>query len=66
MIALQHLPIDEAVDMIRTIGVGRILFGSDYPWINPKEDIEHVKSLNISEDDKDLILGGNAVRLFDL
>jgi uncharacterized protein len=57
---------DAAVDIIRTIGAGRILFGSDYPWINPQKDIEHIKSLSIPEDDKDLILGGNAVRLFDL
>ena len=35
---------DEAVDMIRTIGAGRILFGSDYPSINPQKDIEHIKS----------------------
>lgn len=57
---------EEAVDMIRTIGANRILFGSDYPWINPVKDIERIRSLNISEDDKKLILGENAARLFNL
>jgi predicted TIM-barrel fold metal-dependent hydrolase len=52
--------------MIRTIGADRILFGSDYPWIDPKGDIERINRLNISDDDKKLILGQNAARLFDL
>jgi predicted TIM-barrel fold metal-dependent hydrolase len=57
---------DEAVDLIRTIGSDRILFGSDYPWINPAKDIERIRGLNISEDDKKLILGENAAKLFNL
>lgn len=57
---------EEAGDLIRTIGPERILFGSDYPWINPKKDIERIKDLDISEKDKNLILGGNALRLFNL
>lgn len=55
-----------AVDMIRTIGSDRILFGSDYPWINPRKDIERIKNLDIAEEDKKLILGGNAEKLFNL
>jgi predicted TIM-barrel fold metal-dependent hydrolase len=55
-----------AVDLIRTIGSERILFGSDYPWINPKKDIGRINGLNISDNDKKLILGKNAERLFNL
>jgi predicted TIM-barrel fold metal-dependent hydrolase len=54
------------VDLIRTIGSDRILFGSDYPWINPRKDIERINGLNISDNDKKLILGENAARLFNL
>jgi len=57
---------NEAVDLIKTIGSDRILFGSDYPWINPSGDIERIKGLNISEHHKTLILGENAARLFKL
>lgn len=57
---------EEAIDLIRTIGSDRILFGSDYPWINPAKDIQRIKGLNISEDDKNLILGKNAAKLFNL
>lgn len=57
---------DEAEDLIRTIGSNRILFGSDYPWINPAKDIERIKGLNITERDKVRILGENAAKLFNL
>lgn len=57
---------NEAVEMIRTIGADRILFGSDYPWINPLGDIERIKGLKISPNDRDKILGGNAASLFNL
>lgn len=57
---------EDAVDLIRTIDPKRILFGSDYPWINPAGDIGRIKGLNIREDAKKLILGENAARLFNL
>lgn len=57
---------EEAIDLIKTIGSHRILFGSDYPWVNPGKDIMKIKSLEISIEDKKRILGENAVRLFDL
>lgn len=57
---------NEAIELIRTIGAERILFGSDYPWIDPKGDIERINSLNINDDDKKLILGQNAAGLFGL
>ena len=71
-IAISHIDtpttLDDAgaVDIIRTIGSERIMFGSDYPWINPLKDIERIKSLDLSEMDKKLILGENASKLFNL
>lgn len=57
---------EEAVDMIRTIGSDRILFGSDYPWINPERDIKRIRNLEIGEDDKKGIMGENAAKYFNL
>lgn len=57
---------DEAADMIRTIGSKRVMFGSDYPWIDPKREIEHIKHLPISNETKELILGQNARKFFDI
>jgi predicted TIM-barrel fold metal-dependent hydrolase len=56
----------EAKEMIREIGADRILFGTDYPWINPAMDIERINSLSISESDRKLILGENAANLFSI
>ena len=56
----------DAIDLIRTIGADRILFGSDYPWVNPRGDIERIRRLDIPREDKYLILGQNAARLFNL
>ncbi|MBM4240320.1 MAG: hypothetical protein FJ150_01350 [Euryarchaeota archaeon] len=57
---------EEAVDLIKTIGDDKIHFGSDYPWIDPAKDIERIKGLKIRNNEKDLILGKNAVKLFNL
>lgn len=53
-------------DIIRRHGAERILFGSDYPWHIPSMEIELIKSLDISEEEKSMILGGNAARLLGL
>jgi predicted TIM-barrel fold metal-dependent hydrolase len=71
-VAISHIDSDttlddnEAAEMIKTIGADRILFGSDYPWINPAGDVERIKGLKISQNGIDDILGGNAAALFNL
>lgn len=57
---------DESADLIRSIGAERVMFGSDYPWIDPKKEIEHIKSLPITTEDKELILGENARKFLDI
>lgn len=53
---------------IKALGADHVLYGSSYPikleWAY--EGPNFVRSLNISEEDKALILGGNAARLFKL
>ena len=53
-------------DIIRKHGAERVLFGSDYPWHLPSKEIALIRSLGISDEEKDMILGGNAVRLLGL
>ncbi len=57
---------EDAVDLIRTIGWERVMFGSDYPWVDPKKDIENINNLPITNKNKELILGENARKFFDL
>ncbi|HCJ66040.1 MAG TPA: hypothetical protein DHV62_01610 [Elusimicrobia bacterium] len=56
----------QAVEMIRKIGVQRVMFGSDFPWINPKNDIERIKKLHLTDNEKRMILSENAKKFFGI
>jgi hypothetical protein len=53
---------------VKVLGANNILYGSSYPirqdWYF--QGLDFVRSLEISDEDKTAILGGNAMRLFDL
>ena len=50
--------------MIGHVGAGHVVLGSDYPYDMAMLDcVKHVRSLNISEADKAMILGGHAEQL---
>jgi 2,3-dihydroxybenzoate decarboxylase len=51
---------------ISAMGVDRILFAADYPWVSPKEAVEHVERTPISESDKEKIYHLNAERWLKL
>lgn len=53
-------------DIIRKHGAHRILFGSDFPWHLPSAEMELIRGLDISDEEKDMILGQNAARLLGL
>jgi predicted TIM-barrel fold metal-dependent hydrolase len=44
-------------------GPGKILFGSDGPWLHPGVELEKVRALRLSADAERLILEGNIKRL---
>jgi predicted TIM-barrel fold metal-dependent hydrolase len=47
-------------------GFDKILFGSDFPMANPREDIDFIKGLDIAESDKQKLLFANAHKLLDI
>ena len=51
---------------VRIFGAGRILFGSDYPLINPKRYFQEIETSGISKDDQEKICGQNAVKILNL
>jgi predicted TIM-barrel fold metal-dependent hydrolase len=51
---------------IRTLGSDRVLFGSNLPFQIPEVEIMKVSLLDIPQEDKDLVLGGNAIKLHSL
>lgn len=54
---------DAFLRIVRAHGADKILFGSDSPWTNAKAEIEHIKALPLTEEEKAAILGGNAEKL---
>jgi predicted TIM-barrel fold metal-dependent hydrolase len=61
-----HLDTDRATRMIKAHGSDRILFGSDFPFSHQKKDIQAVLQLDLAQEEKERILGGNAARLLGL
>jgi predicted TIM-barrel fold metal-dependent hydrolase len=53
---------------IKVCGADHILFSSSFPvfynWMS--DGVEFMKALNLSDTDRDLVMSGNAVRLFNL
>jgi len=54
------------VDVIRRIGAERMLFGSDYPFGSPIHDVTRFLWMPLTDDEKGLIVGGNASKLFGI
>ncbi len=63
---LNKLTPKDATSFIKKIGVDRVMFGTDYPGHDVPHEIELVKALGLSEEEKEMVLSKNAVRLFGL
>lgn len=48
------------------VGVDRMLYSSDHPWVKPSLILSLVDSLELSASDRQKVLNGNATRLFGL
>lgn len=60
-------PDDEVVEyVIKKIGAHRVLFGSDYPWGSPKHDLARFIKMKLSDSEKSMILGENAIKIFKI
>lgn len=55
----------EAVELIRKIGVHKTMFASDYPWSNPAEDLERMRSIGLTETELERILWNNGREVLD-
>lgn len=52
--------------IIKKHGTNRILFGSDSPWYSQAKGVEEIYSLNLSSEEKDMILYKNACKILDI
>lgn len=63
---LWHLGPERITDIINCLGPESLIFGLDFPWNNAesnRRDIEIIRALDISEEAKAKILGGNLCTL---
>ncbi len=57
---LEILSDEDAAELIRKLGVERVVFGSDYPWFSPAASLEALMKLPLKPAEKEKILGENA------
>ena len=60
------LPKEQVIEIIRKHGAEQILLGSDSPWGDLGYDLSYMESLDITDQEKKLILGENAIKLLGL
>jgi len=60
---LKFMGLDRCADLIRRHGTDRVLFGTDWPWSDQKEELALLGRLGLSKDEKKAILWSNAAKL---
>jgi predicted TIM-barrel fold metal-dependent hydrolase len=58
-----NVPLPEAKRLIEKHGVEKILFGTDLPWSGIENELAFVRSLGLSGNETEKVLGGNAAAL---
>jgi uncharacterized protein len=57
---------EQFLRIVKGHGADKILFASDSPWSSAKEEINTIKSLPLSEQETEMILGLNAKRILNI
>jgi predicted TIM-barrel fold metal-dependent hydrolase len=57
---------EDAVRVLRKVGIERFLFGTDGPSVMPQPYVEQVLRLDLTDDERRLLLADNAKRLYAL
>ncbi len=61
-----YYPHDQFLRIVKNHGADKILFGSDSPWSRADEELKALRSLPLSDSERELILHGNAQRLLGI
>ncbi|MCU0451245.1 MAG: amidohydrolase family protein [Bernardetiaceae bacterium] len=56
---------DVLLEAYRRAGAGKLLFGSDGPWLHPAVELEKVYQLPLTPPEQQQVLAGNLLRLID-
>ncbi|HEX2173519.1 MAG TPA: amidohydrolase family protein, partial [Dehalococcoidia bacterium] len=60
---LARLDDDELVNLLRRLGTDRVFYGSDWPFYDPRADLERLRGLALTDDEKRRIFSQNARRV---
>lgn len=60
------VPPDYTKNIIKSHGADKILFGTDMPWSSPENELNYIKSLDLNNEELDLILYKNAKKLLNI
>jgi hypothetical protein len=63
---LDVLTPDEATSFVNKIGVDRVVFGTDYPGHGVSEEIELVKRLRLTDEEKEKIFSKNIIKFLEI
>lgn len=61
-----HIKPEALTKAIKDHGADRVLFGTDSPWSDQKQQREYIEGLDLTETEKNMVLGGNAAKILDL
>ena len=64
--AFYSLTDEKIVEIIRLYGADRVLFGTDYPMWTPEDEVKRLKSLPLTDEEKEKIFSLNAIKVFNL
>jgi predicted TIM-barrel fold metal-dependent hydrolase len=61
-----YMTVSQAEQIIKKHGADRVLFASDCPWGDPKNIIEAINQMSLSDNEKDMIFYKNAEKLLGI
>lgn len=64
--SLYALSPEKAKELIMAYGTDRVLFGTDYPMWEPKEEIDRFMQIALTEEERESIFYSNAAKLFNI
>lgn len=62
-ICMTYISEERFIRMVRSHGSRRILFGTDWPWDSQRSSIERLRSMHLTDDEKEDILWRNGARI---
>lgn len=57
---------DFARELVRRYGAHRVMFGSDFPFNHPAEELERTLALGLTDEEYRLVLGENAKKILEI